>query len=237
MRYPFFGVCLLGLWVFGSSMAAASSWSVSPTRVELTAPSSASALTLRNNGKNPVNVQIRVFRWSQVNGVERLTPTSDVVASPPATRLKPFNDYLVRVVRTSKSPVAGEESYRLLIDELPDAGRARNGVINFTVRFSVPVYFKTPDASLPSVLWNVERTKQGLVLSATNSGNTKLRFSDLELKQGEKIVGRLKDATTVLGGATMVFTFESAKDVLPGLVRLKALSDMGVIEADVSVGN
>ena len=47
-----------------------------------------------------------------------LTPTNDVVASPPLASLQPNTDYTVRVVRTRKDPAVKEEAYRLLVDEL-----------------------------------------------------------------------------------------------------------------------
>src|SRR5438270_3421697 len=93
---------------------------VGPALIEVLAPGAASTLTLRNNGEKPINVQVRVFRWSEENGQERLEATDDVIASPPAVTLAPKVDYVARVVRVSKQPPVGEEAYRLLVDELPD---------------------------------------------------------------------------------------------------------------------
>jgi P pilus assembly chaperone PapD len=80
-------------------------------------------LTLRNDEDTEVTVQTRVLRWSQNAGKETLEPTPDVVASPPAVTLAPGADYVVRVVRVSKQPVHGEESYRVIVDQLPRTGR------------------------------------------------------------------------------------------------------------------
>ena len=238
MRLFLYGMTLFVLSTVVPCVAKASSWSVSPTRFELIAPNVASVMTLRNNGKDPVNVQIRVFRWSQINGVERLEPTTDVVASPPATRVTPFNEYLVRLVRVTKKPVVAEESYRLLVDELPRPAQSADGVIDFTVRFSVPVFFKSPDAAGSRISWSIRQTKQGLVLAATNTGSSKLRLSDVEIVQGERIIVKLNElAGYVLGGATMEFPLDNAKPLGAGPVKLKAQSDAGAIEANVSVRN
>lgn len=238
MRLFLYGILLIVPCTVLSCTAKASSWSVSPTRFELIAPNVASVMTLRNNGKDPVNVQIRIFRWTQVNGVERLEPTMDVVASPPATRLTPFNEYLVRLVRVARKPVAAEESYRLLVDELPRPAQSGNGVIDFTVRFSVPVFFRNPDAAASRISWSLRQTKQGLVLTATNTGSSKLRLSDVEIEQAGRTIVKLNQlAGYVLGGATMEFPLDNAKPLVAGPVRLKAQSDAGAIEADVSVRN
>ena len=112
----------------------AASLRVAPTSLELIAPSATTVLNLANEGDHPINVQIRVFKWSQTGGVESLEPTRDVVASPPSTRMSPNAQYVVRVVRTSKVPVRAEETYRVIVDELPDPSRARAGTVTFIMQ-------------------------------------------------------------------------------------------------------
>ena len=112
----------------GSSHAA--TLQVEPVLIDVTAPGAASTVTLRNEGAAPINVQIRVFRWSQVDGKENLEPTDEVVASPPAVTLAPKGNYVARVVRVSKRPISGEESYRVLIDQLPAPRQQRGNASN-----------------------------------------------------------------------------------------------------------
>ena len=119
----------------------AASLQVAPVKVEVASPGAATTVKLRNEGTTSLNAQIRVFRWSQVNGEDKLEPTTDVVASPPLTKLSPKTDYTVRLVRVSKTPVAKEETYRLFIDELPDAANQRNRAVNLLLRYSIPVFF------------------------------------------------------------------------------------------------
>src|SRR5690349_1668840 len=96
--------------------AQAGSLQVEPVLVDVTAPGAASTITLHNAGSTPINAQVRVFRWSLVNGEEKLEPTDDVVPSPPILTLAPNGKNVVRIVRVAKTPVAGEESYRMLVD-------------------------------------------------------------------------------------------------------------------------
>src|SRR4029077_342518 len=99
----------------------AASLQVAPVKVEVASPGAATTVKLRNEGATPLNAQIRVFRWSQVNGEDKLEPTTDVVASPPLTKLSPKTDYTVRLVRVSKTPVDKEETDLLVLGELPAA--------------------------------------------------------------------------------------------------------------------
>lgn len=128
-----------------AGLSHAASLRVAPTGLELIAPDASAVLNLSNDdAKRPINVQIRVFAWSQSGGIETLTPTTDVVASPPSTKLGPNAQYVVRVVRVSKAPVRAEESYRVIVDELPDPSRKKAGTVALALRYSVPVFFATP---------------------------------------------------------------------------------------------
>lgn len=130
---------------FAAFPAIAGTLQVEPVLVDITAPGAASTVTLRNEGAEPINAQIRVFKWSIVNGKEQLTPTNDVVASPPSITLTPKGQYVTRIVRVSKQPVVGEESYRLLVDQLPDLSQQKNGSVNLMVRYSIPVFIGAPN--------------------------------------------------------------------------------------------
>src|SRR5690349_12830821 len=110
--------------------AAAGSLRVSPVMLQFVAPAGAAMLTLRNEHNEPVDVQARVFRWRQVNGKDELTPTTDVVVSPPITTLPASGEQTVRVVRVDKQPVAEEEAFRVIVDELPNPARRRAGTVN-----------------------------------------------------------------------------------------------------------
>ncbi|PWW04403.1 pili/flagellar assembly PapD-like chaperone [Hoeflea marina] len=121
--------------------AQAASLRVSPITLDLKMGASASTVRLWNEDRTATNVQVRVFRWTKVNGKDRLEPTTDVVASPPITKLAPGSENVIRVVRVSKKPVSGTEAYRLLIDELPDASKRVPGQVKVLVRHSIPVRF------------------------------------------------------------------------------------------------
>jgi fimbrial chaperone protein len=229
---------LLGLCALQTSIAGASSLQVSPTRLEKVLPETAGVITLRNGDSKPVRVQVRVFRWSQVMGVERLDPTSDVVASPPVAQIGANNQYTLRVVRVSKKPVAAEESYRVLVDELPDPSQMKNGNVNFTVRFSLPVFFRAAETAAGQVSWNIRRGSGGYLLSGTNTGATKLRVKDVQLLQNSRIISIKKDvAGYVTAGGSAQFELGSAKGLVAGPAILKLDTDKGPVEVNVNVSN
>lgn len=175
-------ILAIAIWLFVGALAYAASLQVQPASLDVLAPGAAATLTLRNEGPRPINVQIRVFHWSQIDGEDRLDPTEDVVASPPAVTLEPNTDYVARVVRVAKQPVVAEEAYRLYVDELPEATSSAGRTIRLLVRQSIPVFFAAPERSPAAVEWSVQKQAGQTILSARNKGDSRLRISALSLR-------------------------------------------------------
>lgn len=221
--------------IFLCQGAESASLRVSPTAANLTAPASTTTFNLRNEAQRKLNVQIRVYRWTQVNGIEQLVPTNDVVASPPMTAMVPNADYTIRVVRVSKPPVKGEESYRLVIDELPDPKAARAGTVSLVVRHVLAVFFRQAEASPPDVRWQIAHTAKGTQLVATNHGDRHLRVSEVTLGQnGKNIFSRKGLAGYVLGGGVKHWPLTSKIGASRGAISLTANSENGPYKADVA---
>ena len=150
-------LALAAMFLGGAGAAFADQLTVEPVLLEMEAPSASGILKLRNDQDVAVTAQTRVLRWTQVDGVEKLEPTSDVVSSPPEVTLAPQINYVVRVVRVSKQPVHGEESYRVLVDQLPSNPRLSNPTVRLLIRQSIPVFFRARQVSPPEVSWSLSR--------------------------------------------------------------------------------
>ncbi len=228
-------IALTALFVSPCAMPQAASLQVAPVSVEVAAPGAAATVNLRNQGDKPMEGQVRVFRWTQVNGQDKLEPTDDVVASPPMVTLRPNTNYVVRIVRTKKAPVAVEETYRLLIDELPSAGGERRSAVNIVLRYSIPVFFTAPGAAPSKLSWGLERRNNKQFLIAKNDGDRRVRLSKLVLTDakgakasfGEGLAGYvLARSSVALEIPANAKGFGSG-----GLASISALSDVGPINA------
>ena len=219
--------------------ASAGSLQVEPVLVDVTAPGAASTLTLRNEGATPIEAQIRVFRWSLVDGQEKLEPTDDVVASPPSVSLTPKGQYIARIVRVSKQPVTGEESYRLLVDQLPDLSQQKNGAVNLLVRYSIPVFFGASDKKAPTVSWFLTTKGDKITLIARNNGERRLRISALSLRDanGKNISFGNGLAGYALGRSAKSWTLPGRAGgfAINGPASISAQSDNGPIQAVASI--
>ena len=182
MRKPTILALLLLLGVAPPAVADGASLQVSPVRLELAPGQAATKIVLGNTGSDVVAAQVRVMRWVQEDGKDQLLPTRDVVASPPLIELSPGKQNVVRIVRTNKAETSGEEAYRLLVDQLPPPAGSPGNVLNFRVRYSIPVFFRCKTSSAPQLDWQVETSKQRTVLEVANAGGSYLRLSRLAIR-------------------------------------------------------
>lgn len=217
--------------------AEAATLQVAPVNVELTAPTSAAQLTLRNPGTVPVNVQIRAFRWTQAGGEDTLERTGALVASPPATTLPAGSEGLVRIVRTASTPVQREESYRVLVDQLPNAARGTGPSLALAVRHSVPVFISPPDAAPPQLSWTASRQGNMLSVVASNSGGRRLKLTSLSLRDSAgNSLDRAGLVGYVLAGESKTLTFEVGTGFAPGSnLTITATADTGGISAATTI--
>lgn len=162
--------------------AEAASLQASPVLIELRQNSPSATVQIRNTGQAPIAVQTRVYRWTQQNGEESLEETDDLAASPPMTTLQPGTTYSVRLVQVNRSPVTQEQAFRVLVDELPDPNRQQSGTIAIVVRHSIPVFLLAEETRPAQVNWAIGTRNGRLVLRATNTGDRRVRLSNVSVK-------------------------------------------------------
>ena len=239
MRLRLIGELAVMFLVLGSIQAAASSLQVTPVRIQVETPAAASTITVSNPGDTPLAAQLRVFKWTRIDGKDSLAPTKDVVASPPLAKLAPGQPYVVRIIRVSKKPLDGEETYRLLVDEIP--GRqvsAPSFGPRFAIRQSIPVFFTDP-AAAPRLSWAATVKNGKLLLKARNEGGRRVRISALNvtnqsgasLSYGKNFIGY------VFGRSTEQWTAAAPKKGFApgGTITILAQSDNGPITATAKI--
>ncbi len=222
-------IALMAALGFASS-AEAASLRVSPVIIDLAAPTATSQISVFNDASKPINVQVRIFKWSQKNGNDVFEPADGVVVSPPITQLKPGGENMVRLVRTRKKPVSGEESYRILVDELPSGARQAATVV-MVVRHSIPVFFAKPEASAATISWSVTPVAGGYQLSAENRGDRRFKVANLKLNSGGRpVAGRDGLVGYVLGHSTARW-FVPARAKQAGAITIHGESEAGGFDA------
>ncbi|WP_321843624.1 fimbrial biogenesis chaperone [Paraburkholderia bannensis] len=239
------------LWALAVDDAAAATLQISPVTIEFSAAEVATGLTLRNPGETPLYGQVRVFLWNEALGEDVLTPTGDVIASPPLIEIAPHSDQLVRLVRANApgaSPPQGasaagaaEQSYRILIDELPAPGTPGAEGVTIRLRYSVPVFVDAPGVGVarPVLAWRLVHGPQGYALRADNSGTKRAQIAAVSLFDD---AGHRWDVTQGLLGYALARQSRQWSVPVPadakfsGQLKVRATVNTQPLEDTVSIG-
>lgn len=194
--------------------AQAAGLSVSPVSVQFQSEDVAQGLWLNNSSDRTMRAQVRVFEWAQDRDDDRLTPSTALVVSPPMLNIEPGQRQFVRIVRPPNVRAERELSYRLLIDELPDAAQSQRPGLHFVMRYSVPVFLAPASAPATASSPPQPRLRQGpdgLVLSIDNTGARRVQVTDLELRDAQNRVVHRHDGLLgyVLAGHVRDWTLKT----------------------------
>jgi len=152
------------LWAIVPQVSA-QALAIVPIRQDLSSGHRSASFTLTNTSDKPTLIQIRSFSWIQKGNDDSFVPTAKLQVSPPFATIPPGQSQTVRLLLRDAA-VNGEESYRVVFDQIPDRGVSH---IQLTLRFTVPVFSSNTPAH-PDVQWHIERQGNDLTLVAVNQG-------------------------------------------------------------------
>jgi fimbrial chaperone protein len=157
--------------------AVASSFIASPVTFNLSPNKPMSILRLTNNGESDLRLQVHAVKWGTDGYNETQVDTDDIILNPPVFMLKPGQQQFMRFGLRSVVPTAKEQSYRLIVDEIPDEISVGKSVgIRTALRISIPVFID-PVQKDARVTWHLIRKENRYVLVCDNSGNTHLKIN------------------------------------------------------------
>lgn len=155
---------------------------ISPVMINLRPGQGATGINLQNLGEVPVYGQVRVYQWEQKDGDDVLTPTQDVVASPPIIQIAAKSSQVIRLVRRSEQLPGAELYYRILIDEIPKDDNGPASGVDIRLRYSVPMFVLPADErGVPALAWAVTKKDGHWLLRVRNSGAQRAQIGALEL--------------------------------------------------------
>lgn len=227
---------LAALGFAGLVFAASAAWAslgLAPVSFELSATQKTASVEVWNPGSEPVDVQVRMFRWNNAGQDDAYAPTDDLGFSPPQFRLVGGARQVVRLAWRGE-PAEQELAYRVFIDQLPKANVA--GVVQLPVRMVLPLFVE-PAKPVPGRLaWRLENEAEtdAVLLVADNSGGQRVRLRDLAYVQ-DGVVHLLQEglAGYVLAGQSRAWRLPPTAAALK-ILSVRADTDDGSIAAQAS---
>lgn len=212
-----------------SAPAPAGGLQVAP--VSVTIQDRSGVIRLLNETDRVMSAQVRVFRWHQENGDDELSETDEVVASPPFAQMGPMQKQIIRLVdlkSSSTSDTDCERSYRVVVDELPDATQQDDKIgIKYLLRYSVPVYFKSAACkhAEPLLAWSLVKTESGTSLRVSNSGRLHAQLADVTFVDANGQRTELAPGLLgyVLANSNRTFRLSNSPSAMPGNGQIKVL--------------
>jgi fimbrial chaperone protein len=146
---------------------------ISPVSISFQPGQNSAGIQLQNNGDTPLYGQVRVYAWDQRDGIDALTPTTQLVASPPIIEIAGKSAQTIRLVRRAGAPATpggAEQTYRILIDELP-RGDPQQANVAIRLQYSVPAFVLPSDTqAAPQLEWSTFQRAGAWHLRARNTG-------------------------------------------------------------------
>jgi fimbrial chaperone protein len=220
--------------------APAGSFQVNPIRVDMTKGATTAAITVRNDGEEPIVVQSSVVKWTQDNGQEVYAPTTEALVTPPIMTVPPGGEQIVRVgLRRGPDPQR-ELAYRLYLQEVPPPPKPGFTGLQVALRVGLPVFVAPGAPGIRRLEWSAQIGQDGAIrLAAQNTGNAHVQVTDFELALpgASEPIAHESTLAYVLAGQRRQWTLPAPPDRVKSVseFRLKAYTDAGEIDTAVKV--
>jgi fimbrial chaperone protein len=212
-----------------ATSATAGTFTISPLRLDFAGTVSTAALTVRNENAAAVVVQAQGLAWSQAGGQDALEPSRDLLISPAVFTLPAGGSQLVRVALRRNPDPSLELSYRVTLQEVPQAASPGFNGLQVALRLSLPVFVTPLEAAEPRLEWHVAREADGrLAVTATNAGTAHARVHRFTFSAvGNDSMAEQSGMAYVLPGATRRWTFDDKNNVRASGKAVAALNGAG----------
>jgi fimbrial chaperone protein len=213
----------------------AGSFMANPIRLVVPAGANATSLTLENTGGEPVLVQAEVLAWSQADGKDVLTPSEDLVVSPPIFKVAAGASQIVRVGVVRRNAGDRELTYRVFLQEVPEPPAPGAQGVNVALRLGLPVFVMPRANTAPQLAWRAVRDPGGVKVTVTNSGNAHAQLIECRVvRENGTVVAEQPLAAYVLPGSTRSWVVKTGSVSSAEKLRLSVQTAGGLVSADIT---
>lgn len=199
--------CVAACLLFSAAVLAADI-SVMPVGLTLSAQQDRQAITVTNQGKERVTIQVDKVVWTQTNGQDKYAPTQDLLVNPPLFSILPGGSQILRVGLIRPPNGEKEAAYRIFLREVPlgpggaaSLRNADNGQVRMMLEIRLPIYV-TPTKIVRTQEWHAQRNVDGsIALDVVNTGNVHLVVGELQLFLADAVAGQPPFAITKTSSA------------------------------------
>lgn len=211
----------------------AASFGVLPIRVYLETQKPIGTITVTNHSDEKVLVQSQAVVWEQIDGKSELTPTNDLIVSPPIFELNGKEDQIVRLglAKPTKSEI--EQSFRILLTEVPTKNRLQSSGVQINLRLSIPVFI-TPKEAATKLNWKARKSCDSTIrIVAENMGERHSMFLKLDINDlsSSTPFQQIHYPRYLLAGAQTWWDIKNSTSNFPSELVVKAETLTGIVKS------
>jgi fimbrial chaperone protein len=214
--------------------AHAAQFTITPVRIFMTPRDRAVAVTVTNDSDEEVVMQADLYTWKQKpDGSDDLVLTEDLVLTPPILKLAPRARQVVRLARLGSPPAGVQQTYRLIMREIPEARPTTQIQLQVALAFSLPVFISPPGVKRELQCGMERAAADQIRVSCQNDGTAYAQIRALEVTddKGAKLATR-DVGGYILPSIKRSFDVKRADGRIPGgKVKLQVALDDGTLQA------
>lgn len=210
--------------------AAADGWRVIPILLNFDQKTRSGVITLYNEGVNKISLQVKSYVWSQdSDGKDQYLEDAELVFFPRLLTIEPGKSQVLRVGMQIPA-TSVEKTYRLFIEEIPEARKADQGAtIAITLRFGIPIYVAPLKGEPRGEFTEAVLAKGQLSTVIKNTGNVHFRIQSVQLigkdASGAEVLRRQIDGWYLLSGVSRPYLFTLPREECRQAATLELLAD------------
>jgi fimbrial chaperone protein len=235
MKFTLRAIAVAVVVASGASPVLAAEFTVTPVRIFMTPRDRAIAVTVTNDSEQEIVMQADLYSWKQkADGTDELTSTDEVILSPPILRVPAKSRQVVRLARLGPPPAVEEQTYRMIVREVPEARPQAPGAVGvqLAIAFSLPV-FVTPPGAKRQMQCEVARVAPDTAnATCRNSGRGYAQIRAFELLEtgGTKVATR-EPGGYILPGNSRTFELKGPGQIPAGPMKLQVGYDDGTTQS------
>lgn len=227
-------------FMFSVSTAYAASLQIVPIRLQLLPNQKTASISINNEALTPVTLQLKIMKWTHVNGKDVYEDTKNILVTPPIVSIQPQQKQIVRLgALTLPDPKKGE-TYRLIIKEVPSPTLEPTIGIQTLLEVRVPVVIAPLAPSKPQVVWAANHVgEKKLNVKWENTGESYISFRNIGLfsKDQEKPLAEHAYQAFLLPKQKHEFVFDLPYSLKEKTIKIVAQTDAGEISEAVPIGS
>jgi fimbrial chaperone protein len=179
-----------GLLALGSlfpSLAISGEFSVTPIMLTFDGNTKSGVITINNDEDKKLQVQMKAFEWTQdEKGQDQYVESNAILFFPKIMEIEKKEQRILRAGITGPGG-SKEKTYRLFIQEIPEAGQKSNETqIRVAIRFGVPIFVKPQREEIRGQIDKIALGEGKIQTVVRNTGNSHFVIQSILIKGSDR---------------------------------------------------